>query len=503
MGRGFFVRHWKAGLSCAAGLAVLAVAAIAGWGIQAGRLPGNSMWVRWQYWQGSSGMIRDHAWTGVGAGNFGTYYPRYMDAAAPEVVTDPHSWPMALWSEWGVLGLLGFLLAIGWVSVLLARPSREASRGQGVCGRKGSWKHAVVYGVLAAVGILVVRFLNSSGLIELGEKEKQSVYLMSFLVPAAVWMVAYFLSWGGSESAGRGQGAGVLVLGCGLGGFLVHNSIDMAAFHPGVGSLFLATAALAVASRQGADSSETLTVGRGKWTRRGLCAATAVAVMMLWLCVVGPYCGAHVQMQKAQRSALTAYNLVESFEKGRVASFSAAQWDALQQEALEAARRASDLAKWDPKSLEFEGRLLFFLYQGTGGIEGRRLEEAIARMNEARGRDRENDRYHSQLRELYGVAVRHFPQWKTKYEALALEHAERAYALNPANGEVAVAYARLLKAHGQAERARAVFNKALEDERRFLQQQREMFGNQRRLTGRLPKEMMEELNAELGLRDAE
>ena len=46
---------------------------------------------------------------------------------------------------------------------------------------------------------------------------------------------------------------------------------------------------------------------------------------------------------------------------------------------------------------------------------------------------------------------------------------------------------------GQVERGLEVFRKVVEDERRFLRQQREMFGSGRRLTGRLSEEMMEEL----------
>ena len=118
-------------------------------------------------------------------------------------------------------------------------------------------------------------------------------------------------------------------------------------------------------------------------------------------------------------------------------------------------------------------------------------------MSEAGGRDRENYRFHSQLRDLYGIAARKFSQRKREYEKLALESAVRAYALNPAKGEIGVAYGRLLMADGQVERGLGVYRKVVEDERRCLQQQQEMFGSGRRLTGRLSEEVMEELEEAL------
>ena len=90
---------------------------------------------------------------------------------------------------------------------------------------------------------------------------------------------------------------------------------------------------------------------------------------------------------------------------------------------------------------------------------------------------------------------------RKEYERLALEEAERAYALNPAKGEIGIAFGRLLMADRQVERGLGVYRKVVEDERRFLLLQREMFGSGRRLTGRLSDEVMEEL--EIALRAGE
>ena len=94
------------------------------YGIEHGRLPGgNSMLVRWQYWTASAQMVADHPLSGVGPGNFSDYYPHYKPAAALESVADPHNWPLSLITQYGPLGLLGFLAMLClplWRSIVSA-----------------------------------------------------------------------------------------------------------------------------------------------------------------------------------------------------------------------------------------------------------------------------------------------------------------------------------------------------------------------------------------------
>jgi O-antigen ligase len=70
------------------------------------------MLVRWQYWQASAKMFADHPLTGVGPGNFASFYTRYKPAAALESVADPHNFPLSILTQYGPLGLIGFLVMI-------------------------------------------------------------------------------------------------------------------------------------------------------------------------------------------------------------------------------------------------------------------------------------------------------------------------------------------------------------------------------------------------------
>lgn len=86
---------------------------IVAYGAVHNRLPGgNSMLVRWQYWQASAKMYSEHFLTGVGGGNFGYYYSHYKHPAALETVADPHNFLLGIITQFGPVGLLAFCGAV-------------------------------------------------------------------------------------------------------------------------------------------------------------------------------------------------------------------------------------------------------------------------------------------------------------------------------------------------------------------------------------------------------
>jgi len=94
-------------------LLILCLSLIVPYGVRHGRLPGgNSMLVRWQYWSASFKMSLEHPFTGVGPGNFPYYYPHYKNPAALESVSDPHNFVLTILTQFGPLGLIGFLAAV-------------------------------------------------------------------------------------------------------------------------------------------------------------------------------------------------------------------------------------------------------------------------------------------------------------------------------------------------------------------------------------------------------
>ncbi|MCP4451687.1 MAG: O-antigen ligase family protein, partial [Planctomycetes bacterium] len=99
------------------------------YGLTHDTLPGgNSLLVRWQYWQATAQMIAQHPWVGVGPGNFSQAYHQFKAAASPESVADPHNWILSLWSQYGPLGLMGFVLAITAPLVMVTRWTQRVPR---------------------------------------------------------------------------------------------------------------------------------------------------------------------------------------------------------------------------------------------------------------------------------------------------------------------------------------------------------------------------------------
>lgn len=72
----------------------------------------ETMAVRLEYWSATARMLADRPWLGVGAGNFGTAYTKYMAAASAEKIKDPHNLFLDLWANAGLLGLVGLILVV-------------------------------------------------------------------------------------------------------------------------------------------------------------------------------------------------------------------------------------------------------------------------------------------------------------------------------------------------------------------------------------------------------
>lgn len=77
---------------------------------------------RLEYWQATVAMIRDHVWTGVGLGNFQTYYPQYKLEQASEIVADPHNWILDIAAT---LSVPIAMICIGWIGVTITKGLSE------------------------------------------------------------------------------------------------------------------------------------------------------------------------------------------------------------------------------------------------------------------------------------------------------------------------------------------------------------------------------------------
>jgi hypothetical protein len=73
----------------------------------------RSLQFRFQYWQATLSMVREHWFLGIGPGNFQDRYLKYRLDQASEGIADPHNWLMEMLSIAGAPGLLMLLIVVG------------------------------------------------------------------------------------------------------------------------------------------------------------------------------------------------------------------------------------------------------------------------------------------------------------------------------------------------------------------------------------------------------
>ena len=223
------------------------------YGVNYSRLPGgSSMLVRWQYWHASAKMYADHPITGVGGGNFANFYQHYKPAEALESVADPHNFPLSILTQYGPLGLVGFLAMIFiplWrtISPNFAEPPVKINRPQ-----PGFRTLIITFLIIISIALLLVRPIlmpvASAGTLEV------IIYVIITLynAPVAVFILGFLLlavpirEIRGTRYGPRAMNT-TAALFCAVLGVALHNLIDFAIFEPGVFTAFWAMIACLVA----------------------------------------------------------------------------------------------------------------------------------------------------------------------------------------------------------------------------------------------------------------
>jgi hypothetical protein len=300
LSRGWLARHKVMMAGVVVVTILVVVAAIVAYGTKHGTLPGGkSMMVRWQYWVGAGRMYAEHP-LGVGGGNFYAYYPQYKMPAAPETPKDPHNFILSFLTQYGPLGMSGFLIAIlGPVWLVIYRRSGVSGNARmpadNTFGRL-SWRLML----LVAVALLLIRPLVVP--YETGTQFGLALFIISWLFVLPVLLFAgTFVLTSLRDNAGPYAGGAQAVLLCGIAGVLIHNCIDFAIFEPGVMLAFWAFigafAAVATASEEQPIAEMSLPGGDAAvWL------GTAAAAALLLLCVVLPASRVELCLERSNRA---------------------------------------------------------------------------------------------------------------------------------------------------------------------------------------------------------
>jgi len=306
-------------LLCIAGLWL-----VASYGLKHGRLPGGgSMLVRWQYWHASAKMYADHPLTGVGGGNFGHFYPHYKPAAALESVADPHNFPLSILTQYGPLGLVGFLAMIFvplWrtISPNATEPSAETRRH-----RPAFRTLATAFLVAVSALLLLIRpmLMGRAG----GETLDVIMYLIVtvYVAPVAVFILGFILLAGPLRKQRQTKNEMLsanttATLACAVLAVTLHNLIDFAIFEPGVLTAFWATMACLVAMNSQTNPRPQIVLKSAPFSR-ALAVTAALAISAAYLSyVLVPVGKATAAIRQANQAiSVGQFEYAHQFLRGR------------------------------------------------------------------------------------------------------------------------------------------------------------------------------------------
>jgi len=435
------VRHWRKCLIALAAAAALGGGAVLAYGLRHDSLPGKTMTFRWYYWTASAGIIRDHALSGVGPGNFATAYLRYRRDEAEEDIQMPHNVVAHAPAQYGVPGGLCYLGVLVCLLVGCARPRGPEPPvvADASVSRREAWTVLAAV-VLATLGARVLYGAPSD------MPALELAVLAVVLASALAWT-----SWAGDGRWGIppwSAGAARVALACAAAAFVLHNMVTYSLWMPAPAGVFY-LAAGACAGQSGGGRQRTLR--RGAWgLAGGAVVIVAAAVVWFWLPVwrrtyhtAAMLSGleqrlTHVAVEEARRAAeadpLDAQAAADAAEVAMLRMrMSKARGGALARRAVELAEQA---IRRDPDN-HAHHRLAGNVAWSLAMWASPRFALAVATGNEGflAGRTNEAEVFWSRAemdRAAFGPA------------ADAVEHLARAVELNPKDSRLRIDFARVL-----------------------------------------------------------
>ncbi|KPK84598.1 MAG: hypothetical protein AMJ81_05160 [Phycisphaerae bacterium SM23_33] len=236
----FFARHRRKWLIASAGALLGGLLALWAYGTARGGLPGRSMQVRWEYWVGAAGVVRESPLRGAGPANFGDAYLKHRLPGAAEATKTAHNVLLDAACDFGLPAAAVYVGLLIWVCLAVTRPAPSEPSPPDP---PAPARVMVRWCIFLALVVFAARMLWE-------EPANVGVVLVEAVFPAAAVGVALLaMMWAGGDLAAGwlcGRYARI-ALGAGLVGFLVHNLVSYTLFSPGTATIFWIAAAAAAA----------------------------------------------------------------------------------------------------------------------------------------------------------------------------------------------------------------------------------------------------------------
>ncbi|MDD5381985.1 MAG: O-antigen ligase family protein [Phycisphaerae bacterium] len=449
--------HKKAVLLVCLLLSIVLGFALVSYGLNHDRLPGgNSMLVRWQYWLAAAKMYADHPFTGVGPGNFANFYTHYKAAAALESVADPHNFLLTILTQYGPLGLVGFL-ALFFIPLWKSFPGRPGLSPQ-VQPQVPFGTLAAIYLPVLSVALLLIRPLVMRT--PTGDTFEVAMYLIFtlYVAPLITFIVGFWLLTASqyaarsTQHAIRGTSIISAALFCAVLGLLLHNLIDFAIFEPPVFTALCAIVACLIASNSQQTLQPILVIKLPLPVRIILAAS---CLLLIW----GFFNYALVPVAKTSKLNQQAVRQNIPSEYAHLILYLAAEMDPL-----------------DPTALNLNGRLYLQNYKETPNAQPALLKKAEACFLAAIARDNADFKNYEKLSEVYTLLTNSSPvEEKTDLLDYSFDCLLSAAERYPTSDRLRFELAEVSEQLGKTDIAVAQYEKAVEIEDAYRNQFKIMY----------------------------
>lgn len=436
-------------------LIILSAGIITGYGLHYGTLPGgNSMRVRWEYWYSTAKMIVDFPITGIGGGNFGTYFAQYKLPQTLESVRDPHCFILSILSQYGIIGLAGFLTAI-FIPILKATGLNRSDSPTGnniISAAKGT-------GICVVLALLFIRpiFIRT----QIGNTIDVILYIIVVTYVAPAFFTGTAL-WLGSRTEEQNKKITPIyrpALLCGIFALLIHNLIDFGIFEPGIMTAFWALIAILqsdIISEEPAEKIKSIAAANKFKKFIFLMVPAAVIVFLVWLCII-PAAETASKMEEAK----------ELYSNGEI------------DKAVTLLKECSNDDALNPSPAAFAGKAILTKYEIKPSESAEILMDAEKFLKTAIDRDKEDFRNYENLGKVYDILGQRLTEQRKEWFKKSFFSYEQALIRYPASSELNLELAEIAQQLDSTNLAIEHYKKAIEIEDAFAAEYKIMYPGQK------------------------
>jgi cytochrome c-type biogenesis protein CcmH/NrfG len=400
-------------------------------------------------------MFLDHHLTGVGGGNFSSFYPQYKPSAAPETISDPHCFVLSILTQFGPLAILGFLIIILsplWRTSLADPKTLETPPNRRFANL------ATLCAIVTAMVIIILRpFILPQNAAETFD-EKLYVLFTAYIAPAAAFAVGFALfvktlQTSPKEYNLQNTRLTAAALFCGILGVIIHNLIDFAIFEPGILTAFFAALACLIALNTQTQNQHKSAITSPLWLKTAAVMVTLVIGFAYFNYALLPVAKSTSEIAKAQiPMALGQIQLAHNF--------------------LDAATDDDPLS---PDAPAMNGRLYIQNFFRSDAQKEQIINNAEQALFTAAQRNPQDYKNFDALAEMYSLYARLQPDQNDSWLNKALDSASVAVSLYPGNAELHLKLAQIADDLGRTDLALQNYKIAVQIEDGFREQFKLMY----------------------------